>query len=280
MSEQRRSEAEPDPRILAELSALADGSLAPERADEVLERIEASPGLAERYERERRAVGALRELRSDRAPASLRFAIEEHRLRAPARRERVRYGGILGLATAGRAGRILYGGTLAAATAVAVALLILLLPGGSPGAPSVSQAAALALTGPTGKAPAVDPRRHSLLRLDVQETYFPHWSGWFGWQAVGQRVDRLDGKLAVTVYYRFKRDGREIAYTILASPPLRRPDARAAQVDGISLQSFTMHGRLVVTWRRAGHTCILSGARTSTAELAKLAGWKADGLAG
>lgn len=275
---QRRSEPEPDPKILAELSALADGSLAPERVARVRARIEASPNLAERYERERRAVLALHEVREDRAPASLRFSLEDRR-RRPVRRDRVRFGGLLGLATAGRHGRVLYGGTLAAGMALVVALLIALLPGGSPGSPSVSQAAALALTGPTGKAPGIDPMHHTLLRLDVQETYFPNWGRWFGWEAVGQRVDRLDGKLAVTVFYRYKADGRQIAYTILASPPLRRPHVPAAQLDGVNLQSFRMDGRLIVTWERAGHTCILSGSRTTTAELARLAGWKADRLA-
>lgn len=263
MSESRSKE--PDSRILAELSALADGSLAPGRADEVRARIAQSAQLTERYERERQAVLALRELRAEQAPASLRFAIEERRHRAPSRPPR----------------RARFGGMLAAATAVAVALVVLLLPAGSPGAPSVSQAAALALRGSTGKAPGVNPRHQSLLGLDVQETYFPNWGDWFGWVAVGQRADRLDGQMAVTVYYKSKRDGREIAYTILASPPLRwHPGAPALDLDGIKLQSFTMDGRLVVTWRRAGHTCILSGVRTNTAELAKLASWKSDGLTG
>lgn len=256
-----RSEAEPDPKILAELSALADGSLTPDRADDVRARIALSPELTERYERERQAVLALRELRADQAPAALRFAIEDRRHRVPTRRRRA-----------------LFSGVLATATVVAVALIVLLLPAGSPGAPSISQAAALALRGPTGIAPAVNPRHQSLLRLDVQETYFPNWSGWFGWAAVGHRVDRFNGQTAVTVYY--KRDGQEIAYTILASPPLPwEKGARALHLDGINLQSFTVNGRMVVTWRRGGHTCILSGARANRAELAKLAGWNADGLA-
>jgi hypothetical protein len=252
-----RSEAEPNPRILAELAALADGSLAAERADEVRARITSSPELAERYERERRAVFALHELRAERAPAALRFAIEERRLRAPARR-----------------GRVLSGGFLAAATAVAVALIVLLLPG-SPGAPAVSQAATLALRGPNPAllTPGPNPKDHQLLAVDVQETYFPNWKDWFGWRATGQRTDRLDGKLAITVYY--QRGQRQIAYTILAAPPLPRPGSRLVHADGIKLQSFTSHGRLVVTWRRDGHTCLLSGAGVAMHELMALAGWKA-----
>jgi hypothetical protein len=153
---------------------------------------------------------------------------------------------------------------------------VLLLPGGSPGAPSVSEAAALALRGPALAAPANDPSHRGRLRADVDEVYFPDWSWGFGWRAVGQRIDRLDGKLAVTIFYR--HDSRRIAYTILTSPPLRRPGSQMLHLDGIELQTLTSHGRMVVTWRRAGHTCILSGVGATTGELAKLAGWTAPGL--
>lgn len=255
---ERRSEAEPNRKILAELSALADGSLAPERADDVRARIAGSPELSDCYEREQRAVLALHELRAERAPASLRFAIEDHRQRATSRR-----------------GRAVYGGVLATAMALAVALLVLLLPGG-PGAPSVSQAATLALRGPDAalSAPGVNSKNDQLLAVDVQETYFPNWKGWFGWRAIGQRVDRVGGKLAVTVFY--QRGQSRIAYTILAAPPLRRPGSRPFRVNGTSIQSFAMGSRLVVTWRREGHTCVLSGAGVGTRELAMLAGWKAS----
>jgi hypothetical protein len=44
-------------------------------------------------------------------------------------------------------------------------------------------------------------------------------------------------------------------------------------LSGVDLQSFALRGRLVVTWRKGGHTCILSGSGVPRAELAKLAGW-------
>ena len=50
---------EPAPEVLAELSALADGTLDPERAAAVRDRIASSPELRTRYEREQRAVAAL-----------------------------------------------------------------------------------------------------------------------------------------------------------------------------------------------------------------------------
>jgi hypothetical protein len=250
-----RNEPEADARLMRDISALADGSLDPKRAERVSELIASSSALRERYEGEQRALAMLRELREDRAPHSLRLAIDARR--APRRRA-----------------RLLSAGALVATVAAAVVLLVLLLPGGSPGAPSISQAAALALRGATLPAPSV----HSAVKLnqDVQELYFPNWKGSFGWEAAGKRVDRIGGHVAVTVYY--KRWGKTIAYTILDAPPLRWTNHPMLQLNGIRLQGFADHGRLVVTWRRGGHTCILSGAGATVAELAKLAGWEAPGL--
>lgn len=264
-----RTGVEPNPRILAEVSALADGTLEPSRAAELRELIATSPELAARYQRERRAVVALQSLSDDRAPASLRFAIETRRKQASRRPGRPPLIGSL------RRGTPLYGGALGALAAAAIALIVL-LPGAPTGAPAVIEAAALSLRGPALAAPAHDAVHPGRLNADVQDIYFPNWSWGFGWQAVGQRVDRLNRKLAMTVYY--SKDSREIAYTILEAPPLRWPGSRMLHLDGIDLQSFTNHGRLVVTWRRAGHTCVLSGAGMTIGPLAKLASWQAPGL--
>jgi hypothetical protein len=253
----RKTETEPNAKVLAELSALADGTLDPSRADGVRELIAGSPELRERYERELRAVDALHELRSDRAPATLRIAVDTRRQRMPRRRARV-----------------LYGGALGATVAAAVALLILLLPGGSPGAPSISQAAALASRGAVLPAPGT---HGAVLKEDVQETYFPNWAPSFQLWPSGRRVDRLHGWRAVTVYYT-DHANHELAYTILASPPLSWTAARTTRVNGVALQSFVQHGRTVVTWRRGGHTCVLSASGVSAAKLAQLAAWRVPGL--
>lgn len=247
-----------DPRLLAELSALADGSLDPKRAEVVSELVSRSPELRERYEREQRAVAILNELRSDQAPHSLRLAIEAQRRPAPRRR-----------------GRLVYAGALAAT--VVVAMVVLLLPGGSPGAPSVSQAADLALRGPVLEAPVPVRANPAKLSQDVEDVYFPNWTG-LNWEASGLRTDTIAGYRAVTVYYTNTQDSRQIAYTILSAPPLRWPNSRTRNLDGIHLQSFVRNGRLVVTWRRAGHTCVLSGPGMTVAQLAELASWEAPGL--
>ncbi len=240
--------AEPDARTLAELSALADGSLDPQLVPRVREQISRSPDLSRRYERELRAVATLRSVRSDRAPARLRASVAARPERAGARRP-----------------RLIYGGALAGAVAAAVAALVLLLPGGTPGSPSVSQAAALALRGPTMAAPLA---RNGRLNRDVGVVYFPNWSR-LGWLATGQRVDRLVNRLAVTVYYR--GEGHQIAYTILDAPALPWARSTGWSLRGVELQSFSSRGRMIVTWRRNGHTCVLSGAGVSARMLSRLA---------
>lgn len=254
---ERDSTPEPSAKTLADLSALADGTIDPNRATAVRELIARSPELRERYEREQLAVSALRATRSELAPPRLRARIEAKRSHARRRRERT-----------------FYGGALAATAAVVALALILLLPGGTPGAPSVSQAAGLASRGPSMAAPAVASAQ-TKLNQGVQEIYFPNWAG-RGWTAAGQRTDTLGGRHAVTVYY--AHAGTRIAYTILTAPALKWPGARTRWVGGTEVQSFRLDGRVVVTWRRAGHTCILSGSGVSPKVLSQLAAWRMPGL--
>ncbi len=254
--------SEPSARELAEVSMLADGTLDPARRAEVEARIAASPELSALYERERRVVGLLHSARAaDRAPARLRARIEAQRPR--------------GLSRARRG--VTYGGALAAALAAVVLALVLVLPAGTPGSPSLSQAAALAVRGASAPPPAPDPRLPGVkLGQNVEDVYFPNWAARFGWRAVGQRADRLGGRPAVTVYYQWRSD--RLAYTIVGAPALSQPAAQITELNGTELRTLTLSGRLVVTWRRAGHTCVLSGTGVSASELQKLAAWKAPGL--
>jgi anti-sigma factor RsiW len=249
-------------RELAELSALADGTLDSSRRSEVEARIAASPELAALYERERHVVSALHDARqTERAPATLRASVEAQRPRARSRARR----------------RVSYAGGLAGALAAVLLALVLILPSGTPGAPSLGQAAALAGLGAAAPAPQADSGAPSVkLEQQVGDVYFPNWATRFGWTAVGQRVDRLHGRLAVTVYY--KRNQAVIAYTIVAAPALQQPGARVTRVHGTDLRTFRVGGRLVVTWRRAGQTCVLSGVSVPASALQHLAAWKVAGL--
>jgi len=241
---------------------LADGTLAPEREAEVRAAIAASPELGSLYERERRVAELLSEARrTERAPQSLRVRIEQQRqsYRPRARRP------------------IIIGTGLVGALAAIVLALVLALPGGAPGAPSVSQAAALSTRGAVAPAPLPDPSNPAVkLSRGVGEIYFPNWSGKFGWRAVGQRSDTIGGRRAITVYYDWH--GKRLAYTIVAAPALSEPKARVTTLNGTALRTLTLDGRLVVTWRRARHTCVLSAAGVSASVLRQLAAWNAPGL--
>ncbi|MBV9807405.1 MAG: hypothetical protein JO286_09510 [Solirubrobacterales bacterium] len=253
----RAEHTKPTVSELADLSALADGTLDASRRAEVETHIAASPELSARYERELRVVAALHQARSsDRAPAGLRARIEASR---PQRRTVVRW-------------RVAYAGGLAAALAAVALAVVLALPGGTLGAPSVSAAAALAARGPAQNAPPPDPVHPSTqLRQNVGDLYFPNWTHSFGWRAVGARTDDLAGREAVTVYYQWKN--QRVAYTIVAAPALPEPAAQRTWQNGTELRTLTHDGRLIVTWRESSNTCVLSGTGITAAELQKLAAW-------
>jgi hypothetical protein len=245
----------------ADISSLADGTLDSPRRAEVEAWIAGSPELRALYDRERRAVEILHRARAtDRAPASLRARIESER---PSQRVRARR-------------RLSYGGAFAGAMAAIVLALVLILPSGTPGAPSVSEAAALALRGPTARAPVPDPRAPAArLKQDVQEVYFPNWSGRFGYHAVGQRIDHVGGRVAMTVYYQWR--GRQVAYTIVSAPALKAPAARVTYLNGTELRTLRLDGRWVVTWERKDHTCVLSSTAVPPSVMHQLAAWNAPG---
>jgi len=247
--------AELSERDMADLAALADGSLAPERRREVEARVAASPELRELLERQRRALAATAMLADEPAPGRLAAAVTTAvQRRRPQRR---------------RPGRRL---TLAfsAAGAAAVLIIVALLTFGGPATPSLADAARLAALPPTGPPPAALDARHTTLAASVQGVGFPDYSTTFGWRASGRRDGSLQGRAAVVVYYESK--GARIAYVIVAGKALSRPAAAVHTVDGVAYQSLSLRGRPAVTWQQGGHTCLLTGAAPS-AELLDLAAW-------
>ncbi len=262
-------QSKPSHQHLADLSALADGTLAPERREAVQANIAASPELSELLARERVAVERLAEARErDRAPQALRERIERERERErAARRGAAVRGGSLRGGLAVRAG-------LAASLALGAVVLVLVAPGGTPGSPTLSQAAALGTREALRPGPTPDPSNPGAqLDRSVGEVYFPNWTrAPLRWRATGQRIDRLGGHRAVTVFY--ARARISIAYTILSTPPLREPAAAVRHVGGLAVRELTLNGRMVVTWRRDGHTCVLSGRNIDAQRLAQLASWE------
>jgi hypothetical protein len=242
---------------LAELCALADGTLPAERRAEVEARVSTSPDLLELVERQRRAVAATQALAEEPVPASLLETVEGHR-----RALDVRRAGAWRLAP-----RLALVGGLAAVVAVLAAIVL----SGGPGGPTVADAARLASQPPNGPAPPPLGNNSTNLAVDVQGVAFPNLARSYGWHARGIRRSRVDGRSATVVFY--AKDGRRIAYVIVAGASLPRPlRAQTTVRDGVRFQTLRTNGKLVVTWRRAGHTCVLTG-QAIRAQLLALASW-------
>jgi hypothetical protein len=193
-----------------------------------------------------------------RAPLGLRERIEAQR--APARRR-----------------RFVLGGSFAAVAAAAVLALVLISTGGSPAGPTVAQAGQLARLAPTGPAPQVDPSDPGLLKRSVEGVTYPSWQNQFPWHASGVREDRLRGRRAVTVYYRNPENVR-IGYTIVGGDPLDEPPGRALRHGSERYVTVERGSRRLVTWRRGGHTCVISAPDSVPRErLLALASWSGAG---
>ena len=241
---------------LADVAAFADGSLPEGRRSEVAARIAASPRLAMELERQRAALRAV-EMAAAPAPQRLRRRIEAMRRPREQRRRAV-------LAASG-----------AAAIAAAALVVALVLPSGTPEGPSVAQAAALASRGPEIPPPPRYDDQPALLAVQIQGVRFPRWQQQFGWQAVGSRSDRLGARRARTIYYR--AGGRRLAYTIVGGTALPEPRGRRLAQAGTRFQLTSRGAAHVLSWRRKGHTCVVTATGVPVSRLLELASWRAGG---
>ena len=122
-----------------------------------------------------------------------------------------------------------------ALAAVMAAFVVLLAAGG----PAVEQVLAVAAR------PATAP---AALDRGFEGVRFPRYEKW---RATGERTDVVDGRSVRTVFYE-GRDGRVIAYAIVAGPALSAEEAlRVVRDDGV----------VAVTWTRDGRTCVIAARR-------------------
>jgi anti-sigma factor RsiW len=244
---------------MAELAALADGSLPAARRSALEARVAASPQLQELLERQRRAIAATRAAAVEPVPAALQAGVEGRIGRTKPRRRRVRL--VPGLAL---------GSAVAAAAAIVLALVLT----GGPTGPTVADAARLAGTPPSGPAP------HRLnhgaqLAARVDGVAFPDLARAYGWRPVGVRRDEVNGRAATVVYY--EKGGKRIGYVILAGSALPSPSgAQSVERRGVRIKTLEVNGHPTVTWQRLGHTCVLTGT-TSRSQLLTLASWRGGG---
>ena len=246
-----------DDGLASELTLLVDGQLPDDRRAALEERIAASPELADRV-REQRAVAARLTAAAEGvgAPGRLRARVQADR--RPARRR-----------------ALAWTGALAASAAAAALVLALVLPAGTPAAPSLAQAASVGTLPPNqGPPPPASP---TLLAYTQDGVPFPRWGHQFGWVAVGARQSKVKGREASTVYYYNPKTDRRTAYTILGGKALEPPNgAPHRTIKGTTFYLAPVNGKRVVTWDRAGHTCILQGTAPPP-KLFELASWRGNG---
>ena len=120
------------------------------------------------------------------------------------------------------------------------------------------------------------PAGSKVLKERVADVRFPNYFGKFGWKAVGTRTDEIEGRATRTVFYEkggagsptpSSRAPRSRSPTPPPGPPSRAPSSARCARKGLN----------VVTWRRRGHTCVLSSKDVPREELQTLAAWKGMG---
>jgi anti-sigma factor RsiW len=246
---------------MAELAALADGTLPDERRQAVEARVAASPQLQSLLERQRRAVQAMHPLANEPVPAGLSDSVAARQRKPTPWR--------------GRSARLVPRLAIGGAAGLAVAIALVVAIGGGASGPTVADAAQLAARPPTGPPPSRLDSSPTQLAARVDGVVFPDLRRLYGWRPVGVRHGSVDGRDATVVYY--AKAGRRIAYAIVAGSGLPQPSGgRKTLQRGVEYQALRVNGRPTVTWRRLGHTCVLTGT-ASSAELLALASWRGGG---
>lgn len=241
----------------SELAALADGSLDRARSDELLAQVSGSEELQSALAEQQLAVRLMGSL-EDRAPVDLHTRVQAMTVFQPRRRA--------------LAPRLV---ALTAVTAVAVvlaAVVALDLSGGESSTQGVQRTAALVLGPATMPAPTESHAQRSELAASVEGTAFPYWRERFGWRGSGARNDRVDGRSVTTVFYSNGANQR-VGYAIVAGPAWATQGGKLLWHKGVSYRLLSHDGATVVTWRRSGHLCVVSGRGVSTQTLVRLAGW-------
>jgi anti-sigma factor RsiW len=252
MPEPRPPHPDDDERLEAELLLFVDGGLDAERRSAIEARAAEQADVARRIALIRAGRDRVREAAADtEAPFELRRRLDGLAQRPRrARRRRRPFA------------------ALAGAAAAAVVLVVLVVTGGGPSVGDVLDAA--------GGSPAavVTPTRGPLLDVGVDGTRFPNYQEKFGWRAARQYQDEVDGRLVRTVDYR--KGGETVSYSIVAGDALAEPEGQDLEAEGTRLRRIG--DRVAVTWRRGGHTCVMTASPGVTLDtVAELAAWKAKG---
>jgi hypothetical protein len=122
--------------------------------------------------------------------------------------------------------------------------------------PSVTTAARLAFVPATEPAPGVASDHY--LDVSYHGVTFPNYMR-LNAVPTGQLRNRIDGRSALTVFYRLK-GGQRLSYTVFSGRPVPVPTAaRLTLFKGVPLRVYRTSDKLsVVTLVRHGRTCVLA----------------------
>jgi hypothetical protein len=201
-----------------------------------------------------RAATLLRMTEDVVAPASLHAAVHGMTSRAPRHRSWLR-------------GRV-FAPAMVAAGVIVVAIVVALAGGGH--APTVAQTARLAIAPATAAAPTQDVSDRALLDVRQAGIPFPSYLKGAGWTPSGVRRDTLHGRAVTTVFYTSPGGGR-VGYAIVGGAALGVPSGSTTTIGGVRYVLARAGGTRLVTWRRAGHTCVIAGRSVSPGTLLALA---------
>jgi hypothetical protein len=157
----------------------------------------------------------------------------------------------------------------AIALAAIVVAIVIAVAGGSQ-APTVGQAARLALAPATSPAPAEDVADRSLLDVRQGGIAFPSYLTHDGWTPTGVRRDTLHGRAVTTVFYR-SPTGSRVGYSIVGGATLADPRGTTRTIGGVRYVLARAGGARLVTWWRDGHSCVIAGRSVSDRTLLALA---------
>ncbi len=159
-----------------------------------------------------------------------------------------------------------------ALTAAAVVAFVLALSSGA-GTPTVLETSRAGLRAATQLAPSESSSDLHQLAISAAGIPYPYWGASLGWEATGARADRVGGRTVTTVFYA-DHHGQRIGYSIVSGPALPLPAGVTVIENGVRFRLPPAPGFTVVTWREAGHTCILTARSVAASTLVRLAAWE------
>jgi hypothetical protein len=154
-------------------------------------------------------------------------------------------------------GRILGAIVIVVAIVAAVAFAV---TAGVPDGDVVAHVAAAQDLAPTRPAPASGEQLAGLRTPNLAA---------YGWAPQGARVDVIGTHTVATTY--FQRGGRLLAVSSVSGGPIREPGPAVVTPDGVSVHRMSLAGRTILSWRRGGHTFVLSSIAVPVSRLLDLA---------